>query len=69
MRRPNVLESLVATILIVLVFAVAEFAKAKVNVEIYMVEGELIYCATGSLVPPAVHLGSGSITKGKESYC
>ncbi len=64
------LISIVTALMFIVLLATYEQAKApKINVEIYLTEGELIYCATGTLAPPAVYMGSGSVIKGQESYC
>lgn len=45
--------------------------KVMIDVEIYASGDppELIYCATGALVAPAIYMGSGQIESGRESYC
>lgn len=70
MKYLNLVLTNLTNILLFLILAVLLApAPVMVDVEIYLSDGELIYCATGTLAPPAVHQGSGQIAKGKESYC
>ena len=42
-----------------------------IDVEIYASGDpeEYIYCATGTLAPPARYVSSGAVPEGQESYC
>lgn len=62
---------LLLALVVVLMFQVFLAPVVMVDVEIYeMGDGSYIYCASGTLTdPPAKHISSGAVAKGKESYC
>ena len=63
---------MLAVIIILPLTNIAYFAApVLIDVKIYAVGDpeEYIYCATGSMVPPARYVGTGSVPSGQESYC
>ena len=62
----------VLLIMILLIVGLAHFAPpVMIDVEIYASGDPEVYyyCATGTLAPPARHVGSGAVPSGQESYC
>ncbi len=70
---PSKIELALAIIILLLFGAYMQnlAPPVMVDVEIYA-SGDpetYIYCATGTLSPPARHVGSGAVPSGQESYC
>ena len=71
MRLLNLLETLVAMIVVLLAYGIFLAPPVMIDVEIYASGDpeEYFYCATGTLAPPARYVSSGSVPEGQESYC
>lgn len=67
----HITEFLLGVIIALLLYLVFLAPVVMIDVEIYAVGDpeEFIYCATGTLAPPARFVASGSVPKGDESYC
>lgn len=65
----EILLGLIAVLLIAQIIFLAP--PVMIDVEIYATGDpeEYIYCATGTLAPPARFVASGAVPEGQESYC
>ncbi len=68
----NALIIPIILVVVVIILGVA-LAPAPVMIDVKIYESgdppAYIYCATGTLSPPARFVANGSVVSGKESYC
>ena len=71
MNISNLHAFLLGLIIILLFAGLLARAPVMIDVQIYATGDpeQYIYCATGTLAPPARFVGSGAVPKGQESYC